>query len=236
MRRVTSSLPIEDPAPEIGALLASERTIEPVPDEVRMRAVERARAELAHRLQYDPPEFRRFSRRPRTVTVAVAAAAGVMLVALCAVAFRAAYRSDEVPPANILAAEPSIPYLQIPAALPDKLPAVTTSTERPSKAKVAGRAKAANDSETYAIELALLQPAHRAVARHDFTLALRAIAEHQHRFASGRLAEERDALRVQALSGLGRRAEAQRAASAFRGRFPHSVLLQRIEGMLAASP
>ena len=176
------------------------------------------------------------------MTVAVAAAASVMLVALCAVAVRAAYRSglkDQAPPANTSPLEPRILDSQIPVALPDKLPevcrAVTTPTERSSKAKVAGRGKTAKDSETYAIEFKMLQPAYQAVARHDFTPALPAIAEHQHRFAAGQLAEEREALRVKALLGLGRRAEAQQAAAAFRERFPHSVLLRRIEGMLEAA-
>jgi hypothetical protein len=237
-----NSLPIEPPSPEIESLLAKERTIDPVPDDLRMRAVGRARAEIANRLRTDSPDSRRFAR-PRRVTVAVAAAAGVVLVALCAVAFRAVYRSglkDQVPPADTSAPKPRIPDLQIPAALPDKLPeaspAVTIPIEHSSKAKVVGRAKTVNDSETYVIELALLQPAYHAVARRDFTSALAAIAEHQHRFASGQLAEEREALRVKALLGLGRRAEAQSAALAFRERFPRSVLLRRLEGMLDASP
>lgn len=177
------------------------------------------------------------------MTVAVAAAAGVMLVALCAVGFHAGYRSslkDQVPPASTWAPERRILDSQVPAALPDKLPeaspAVTTPIERSSKARVAGRAKTATGSETYAVELALLQSAYHAVARRDFTSALPAIAEHQHRFASGQLAEEREALRVKALLGLGRRSEAQRAAFAFRERFPRSVLLRRMESMLDASP
>jgi hypothetical protein len=237
-----NSLPIEPSAPEIGSLLASERTIDPLPDEFRMRVVERARAELAHRMQTDSPDSRRLAR-PRRVTVGVAAAAGVMLVALCAVAFRVGYQSSlkgKVPPASTSAPERRILDSQVPAALPDKLPeagpAVTTPIERSARAKVAGRAKTVIDSETYALELALLQPAYHAVARRDFTSALAAIAEHQRRFASGQLAEEREALRVKALLELGRRSEAERAAFAFRERFPRSVLLRRLESMLDASP
>ncbi len=224
-------------------MLANERTIAPEPEAFRKRAVERARAELACRPRTDLPDSPRLSRS-RRITVAVAAAASVMLVALCAVAVRAAYRSglgDQVPPAITSSPEPGVLDSQIAAALPDKLPevcpAVATPSERSSKAKVSGRAKTAKDSETYAIEFKMLQPAYHAVARHDFTSALTAIAEHQQRFASGQLAEEREALRVKALLGLGRRAEAQQATVAFRERFPRSVLLRRIEDMLeAASP
>jgi hypothetical protein len=234
-------LPIEPTPSAIESLLANERTIEPVPEEVRMRAVGRARTELAHRLRIDASDSRRFFRL-RKVTVAVAAAAGVMLVAFGAVAFRAVYRSNfmnGISPANTSAPEPRIPNRQVSATwlddLPEVSPVVTTTTERSSKAKVAGRAKTENDSETYALELGLLQPAYHAVARHDFTSALAAIASHQRRFASGQLAEEREALRVKALLGLGRRAEAKQAAFAFGKRFPRSVLLQRIEGLLSAS-
>jgi hypothetical protein len=237
-----NSLPIEPSPTKIESLLASERTIDPMPDEFRMRVVERARAELAHRLRTDSPDSRRFAR-PRRVTVAVAAAAGVMLVALCAVAFRFGYQSSlkgKVPLASTSAPERRVLDSQVPAALPDTLPeagpAVTTPIARSARAKVSGRARTATDIETYAVELALLQPAYHAVARRDFTSALAAIAEHQRRFASGQLAEEREALRVKALWGLGRRSEAERAAFAFREHFPHSVLLRRMESMLDSSP
>jgi hypothetical protein len=233
---------MDPPPPEIGSLLACERTIDPATDEFRTRAFERARAELARRARTASPHSRRFAG-PRRATVAVAAAASVTLVALYAVAFRAGYRSslkNQVQPTQRATSAPRIQSSQFPASLPERLPepspAVTTPTEPSSKVRAAGRAKVTNNNETYAIEFALLQPAYHAVARLDFTSALTAIAEHRHRFAFGQLAEEREGLRMKALLGLGRRAEAQRAAMAFRERFPRSVLLGRIEGMLDASP
>ena len=62
--------------------------------------------------------------------------------------------------------------------------------------------------------------------------ALAAIAEHQRRFPSGQLAEEREALRVKALLGLGRMSEAQSAGATFRERFSSSALRERIDEML----
>jgi hypothetical protein len=53
------------------------------------------------------------------------------------------------------------------------------------------------------------------------------LAEHGRRFPSGSLAEEREALRVRALSGSGQSDAARRAARAFATRFPRSVLLSR---------
>jgi outer membrane protein assembly factor BamD (BamD/ComL family) len=94
--------------------------------------------------------------------------------------------------------------------------------------------KAATDSEIYAMELRVLQPAQRALARKDYASALASVAEHQRRFPSGRLAEEREALRVKALLGLGRDTEAKRAGTAFRTRFPQSALGGRMDEMLEA--
>ena len=45
------------------------------------------------------------------------------------------------------------------------------------------------------------------------------------------LVEEREALRVKSLAGLGRHEDAQRAAAEFHARFPHSVFLSTFERM-----
>ena len=82
------------------------------------------------------------------------------------------------------------------------------------------------------MELRVLRPAQRAVARGEFASALAAVAEHRRRFPSGRLAEEREALRVKALLGLGRSVEAEQAGAAFHKRFPRSALDGRIDEML----
>lgn len=82
-------------------------------------------------------------------------------------------------------------------------------------------------TDSYAAELALLRDAQAAYGSHDFGSALRLLAEHGRRFPSGRLAEEREALRVRALSSSGQSQAASIAAHAFAARFPRSVLLSR---------
>jgi hypothetical protein len=67
--------------------------------------------------------------------------------------------------------------------------------------------------------------------REDFADALPPLTEHARRFKDGTLAEEREALRVKALAGLGRTTEARRAAAAFGARFPRSVLLPAVNQM-----
>jgi len=81
-------------------------------------------------------------------------------------------------------------------------------------------------------ELRLLAPARAALARRDFAGALVAIGDHARRFRDGRLVEEREALRVKALAGLGRAQEARAVAADFRRRFPRSALLPAIAGSL----
>jgi hypothetical protein len=83
-------------------------------------------------------------------------------------------------------------------------------------------------------EVRLLERARQALARTEFSSALTALAHHERRYPAGRLAEEREALKVIALAGLGRRDEAQRVAGEFRKHFPRSVLLPRIDEMLKA--
>jgi hypothetical protein len=85
-------------------------------------------------------------------------------------------------------------------------------------------------------ELRLLRQARAAVSRADYAGAMPPIAEHARRFRDGRLAEEREALRVKALAGLGRTDEARRAAAAFEERFPRSVLLPAVNRMPASAP
>lgn len=83
-------------------------------------------------------------------------------------------------------------------------------------------------------ELRLLAPAREALARREYGAVLAAVAEHARHFREGRLVEEREALRVKALAGVGRVKEARSAADAFRQRFPRSVLLSALDAAPAA--
>jgi hypothetical protein len=98
------------------------------------------------------------------------------------------------------------------------------------------RSPASSASDSYALELGLLQKARAAVLSREFSSALDVIAEHERRFPAGRFQEEREALRVKALAGLGRNDEARSAAERFRERFPRSVLSTRIEQTIRPEP
>lgn len=63
--------------------------------------------------------------------------------------------------------------------------------------------------------------------------ALQLTNEHQRRFRDGVLAEEREALAIEALRRLGRAREAQRRAALFQRRYPSSVHTSRVRGSVA---
>jgi hypothetical protein len=230
---------------ELESLLAIERELVPESDELRHRVMQRARASLPRTLHRP---FVAESLTPRGVRLSVAAAAVVPLSALCFAAFYAGYQIRNRSASSAVVHEPvsSIdpPALPAPSVVVALVP-VDMSVGSPTNSsdnavhdtgvvtvRPAVSARTATEIEAYALELQVLQPARRAVAQRDFGRALGAITDHQRRFPAGKLTEEREALRVKALLGLGRTAEAERAGTAFRARFPHSALLGRIDDML----
>ena len=216
-------------SPELEALLAPHRTVLPLAPSVEARAVARAAAEPVPYVT-----VRSFSP-PRWV---FAAAAGVVL-ALGAGAYAARGWIDAAPPPaaddhrqaiapqhtsepRALVVAPAVAEAEIPA--PVAPPRVRHVVAKP-------RAVAAAPTNA---ELQLLRDARQDVTRGDFGRALAVIGEHVRRFRNGSLVEEREALRVKSLAGLGRQEEAQRAAAAFHARFPHSVFLATFERMKEA--
>lgn len=110
----------------------------------------------------------------------------------------------------------------VPEALAPVAPALPQALTRPALERPA------IIRESYAAELELLKNAQTAYLRRELVGALAALAEHARRFPTGRLAEEREALRLWSLLGLGRTVEAQGAARAFAARFRRSALLPSV--------
>ena len=215
-------------SPELRALLQQERVIPPVSAMQRARALARAQASLKSTTV--APLAAPYAAAPRTRWAAAAAAALVISAAVGAAAYEIHSRSILAPVApRAVASAPravvSAPPAPAPAVAVAELPSAPAPTAAPSGLSAADAARA---------ELHLLRQARGAVSRGDFAAALSTIAEHTHRFKNGRLVEEREALRVKALAGLGRTAEARHAAVAFRARFPRSVLLPTVSQMPAS--
>jgi hypothetical protein len=202
---------------DLRGLLEQERRLVAVSAAARTRALARARAALAA-----PPAAPAPSawapRRPRSSRWL--AAAGVAFIAGAAsgvAAYELELRARPIP-TSVGQTE------RRPPATSDETPAagaIRVPLARP--AALTGRSPARADAAR--AELRLLEQARAAVLREDFAGALTPLAEHARRFKNGRLTEEREALRVKALAGLGRDREAERAAAAFEARFPRSPLV-----------
>jgi hypothetical protein len=217
-------------SPELEALLAPHRAVLSLAPSVEARALARAAA------VYVPERGAGRVLRPLWM---FAAAAGVVLV-LGAAAYAAR--------GWIVGASSPAPAQPAPSVAPDTIepprPAVVAAAREPEapatiapeaavRRRAAGKTNAAPVQPTNA-ELALLRAAREDVTRGDFAGALAVIADHAHRFRHGGLVEEREALRVKSLAGLGHHEEARRTTAAFHARFPHSVFLSTFERMKEA--
>jgi hypothetical protein len=217
-------------SPELEALLAPHRTVLPLAPSVEARAIARARAAK------ESPEHGAGRAAGRPLWVFAAAASAVL--ALGAVAYAArAWRTPAVSPAASRVAPvassrvTASPRPAIAAVAPDTTaPATIPTPDASPRRRSVRKASVAMLPPTNA-ELQLLRAARQDVTGGDFAGALAVIAEHVHRFRHGSLVEEREALRVKALAGLGRHEDAQRAAVEFHARFPHSVFLSTFERM-----
>ena len=126
------------------------------------------------------------------------------------------------PTPNSSAGRPHPPPPSDPAS-----PASQASPARPSSA--------AFDSALSA-ELTALGPARSALAAGDYDAALAATDAHARLFPGGVLAQEREALAIQALGRAGRTAEAQERARRFQQRYPRSTLLDTVRNSIGLNP
>jgi len=85
-------------------------------------------------------------------------------------------------------------------------------------------------------ERMVLDDARGALVQHDAQRALDALDRHRRTFANALLAEERDAMQVQALVAAGRYDEARVRASAFRKRTRDSLFLPMVDAAIASIP
>jgi hypothetical protein len=206
------------------ALLEDGRTVQPLPDVVRARSLARARAAMTRPAAAIPTAPVSLVRRRRVVLTIAASVAFVLGAGLTAAALYGRAPRRLSPPS---AANPSErPLLHDSRIDSPSSPVLETENTAFSTPQHADRATSARQS--YAAELKLLARAQAAYANGSLSYALTLVAQHGRRFPNGRLAEEREALRVRALANAGRTEEADRAARAFAARFPRSVFLPRL--------
>jgi len=221
-------------APDVESLLASERALVAQPEDLRRRALSRALGAATAGTVIGPAK--------PWLGLTVAAAAMLIVASLSAAAIHARKILKESPiepaaPASPLATPPTVSHEAEDTATESATePLEPIDTDVPLRPAPAGASRGSKGLEDHPLELDILQPSRSAVAQGDFAAALRSIMEHERRYPDGQLSEEREALRIRALTGLHRMDEARRAAAAFRGRFPHSVLLSRMNESVPATP
>ncbi|MEP7122366.1 MAG: hypothetical protein ABJE95_15700 [Byssovorax sp.] len=152
-----------------------------------------------------PPARIAIEIAPREATIAASATAPV------------------APPAPSTSAAPAIVAAPTIVVAPT---GTTASSARPASSIASARAGSDGALEA---ERALLDVARTALGRGDGTNALRATEEHARKFPRGILAEEREAMSIQALRLLHRDDEAQARLERFRGRFPSSLIRPALE-------
>lgn len=219
---------------QLEAVMERGRTIQRAPDLVRARLLARARATAsAANLASAPMLTPATPSRWRGLRVALAASVVLSLAAAGATAAlraRAAHAPEIVPT--------SVPHLtasSVRRSAPEPSAMAPIPAPQPVSTKSRRISRLASARESYSAELELLQRAQSQYASRNFSDALVLIAEHARRFPNGRLAEEREALRVRSLSGAGRADQTRRAFAAFAKRFPHSALLPRLQQTAAAA-
>jgi len=233
--------------PSVAALLVHERVPLSQPEMVRARALARAREVLR-----DAPTATLIPQvgPPRVRWPLYAAAASIALIAGVAAAFQRVGRSGPTPPTGEGMSRGAQQPMQQPAQQPMIVPpsvepalAPSKETETTDLASAAASVKApvpsrrtvlAGKHEAGLEELQLLSRARQSDAHGHYAEVLAMVAEHERSYPAGRLSEEREVLRVKALVGLGRSREARHAATKFSRLFPRSVLLLKIEDMLAS--
>jgi hypothetical protein len=226
---------------ELEPLIERGRTIRRVPDVVRARALARARVTVAaERARQPAARVAGASKitasaalghgRRRGLRTAVAASVALILGAAGAGAALRVWTPRPIEPASAPTSR---------ATFKPRVATLDTATPpAPEPAPIARPrhvARTVTPQESYRAELDLLQRAQVAYAGRDFSGALVLLAEHARRFPKGRLAEEREALRIRSLAGSGREDEARRATAAFGVRFPRSVLLLRLQQTAGAA-
>jgi hypothetical protein len=209
---------------ELDALLARGRIIRRVPDVARARALARARAIVAAEPAATPVAEIATPRRGRGRRIAVAASVALLLGAAGAAAAIRVWTPGRTEPTSAPRATSGAGIA--PREIPR--PPMPVAPQPAPVARAHRVARPVTPQESYRAELDLLQRAQVAYAARDFSGALVLVSEHARRFPNGRLAEEREALRVRSLVGSDRPDEARRAAAVFANRFPRSVLLPRL--------
>ena len=135
-------------------------------------------------------------------------------------------------PAPSILVVPSLAPLPAPFEPPEPAPVPSAAQPVTSLSLVPAPAEPSGDDLSLSVERELLDQARRALVRGDPIGALASLNQHGVRYPDSQLAEEREALTIQALLRAGRVGDARFRGEAFRRRFPSSLLLPALDAAL----
>jgi hypothetical protein len=228
---------LEPLSPDIQTLLEGSRTVPPAPDDLRWRALARARRAVdTGELHGDKVP----SWRPRAgLVAAILVGIGGLAWALRTLEPRlpSSHSEHDSPSAlsNVADGRGSVGSVALPSESSPAASVVRTDAQ-PTLVVPAPSASSGSKASSRETELLFLERARHSAQAGNYAATLSAVSEHARRFPLGRLSEEREALRVRALWGLGRTSEARSAVQAFGRDFPRSVLLPSLTRMVGTAP
>ncbi len=238
---------MDEPSDRARDVVASYRRARMLEPDAHARVHERLLASIEQgAIVDDEPPLELAAPRRRSVltiaAIALATAAGVILAAkyLAAQEQRAAIAprgDEEAVYGQRDAPEPHALQRPAPAEPPARVqPAIeapSVTTPPPSPRRATPPTTVASDQRVHdtglAAENALIAAASSALARGDHTTALARLAEHARSFPAGQLAEERAALRIEALCAAGKHVQGRAEAKLFLRNHPGATQSARVE-------
>jgi hypothetical protein len=126
-----------------------------------------------------------------------------------------------------------LPSAEAPS-VPSPLPSVSATSSRGPRPSP--NASATPAQPQLSIERALLDRARKALGAGSLDEAQQALDEHERRFSSGLLSEEREALTIKLFAAMGRGGDARARGAQFRERFPNSLFGPAVDEALESIP
>jgi hypothetical protein len=136
------------------------------------------------------------------------------------------------PSATSVASEPPAPS----AASEPPTPSAASEPPTPSAARLVRPSSSATRASQLIAEKVLLDEARARLVQGEPSRAIERLERHRRTFLNPLLAEERDAMWVEALAQAGRPAEARAHADAFRRAYPSSLFLATVDSAIASIP
>jgi hypothetical protein len=180
------------------------------------------------------------SARPRSAFASKAGALGIYALGVvtgvvCTTVVMSASRSPRMTPQAASAESVTVDREVSPVAAAPALTAVADAA-RESVRLLPKEKAAATPESTLEGERVLLDGARVALGRGDGAQAISIADAHAKRYPHGILAEEREAIAIQALLLVTRYDEARRREKEFEQEYPHSMLLQAVRASVLSIP